>query len=306
MGLKEWKGNYEAVKILQNELRKDKDSGTYFFYGRKGIDLKRIAIDFAKAIMCKEEEIDFCNKCRDCHNIEKNLHSDLHILTNDENLVKIDDIREIIEKATTTSYEGGKKVFIIDGIKKLRQDSANAMLKTIEEPSKNTFFLLLSNDLKVLPTILSRSIIVNFKTPGYKDLDVDEKIFSFFEGNIKDIESIKNIEYDFSKKENFENIGEKIKLYIETENISYKADMIKCIEDFCSKARFLDKLDRLKIAESIERTINKDRNILKEILYLFMLKYKKIEKMEELLKIKESISANVNLSTVVYSFFMNI
>lgn len=132
------KGNDFAKELLKNELKQKKQAGTYLFYGRKGADLFEFALAFTKGLNCQELENNFCDTCRICNNINKKIYSDLHILSGIENTIKINEVRTLIKDACESTYEGHSKVFIIEGINKLRKESANALLKIIEEPPKNT------------------------------------------------------------------------------------------------------------------------------------------------------------------------
>ena len=76
MALLENQGNEGAERFLKNELAKNKESGTYLFYGRKGVNVERYAVEFAMAINCQEKENDFCGKCKSCIEIEKGIHPD--------------------------------------------------------------------------------------------------------------------------------------------------------------------------------------------------------------------------------------
>lgn len=304
MSFENLKGNEKAKKLLINELKKKKSSGTYLFYGVKGTNLLEFALSFAKAINCKELENDFCGKCRTCLNIDKMIYSDMNLFDLEKENLKIDSVREIIMQANSSAYENGKKIFIIKGVNLLRKEAANALLKTIEEPLDNTYFILLSNDLNILPTIASRSMLVKLEPLNIEELGVNKNIFNFFEGNIEDILNIKKHEYDFSKIVEYKELIEKISFYLEERDIRIKADIIKAIEEYNVKKKFLDKLEKIQFAEEIEQVIKKDRYFLKELLYLFILKDRKSEKLERLIEIKESLKSNTNISLVLYNFFL--
>lgn len=304
MSFNDLESNVDAKRLMTNELRKKKESGTYLFYGRKGVNLFDYALAFAKAINCKELEFDYCGNCRSCINIEKNVYPDMKIFDLEEENLKIDSVREIIQDANSSAYENGAKIFIIKGINLLRKEAANALLKTIEEPVKNTYFLLLSNDLNILATILSRSMVVKIEPLGFEDIGIDKKIFDFFEGNVKDILNIKTANYNFEEKIEYQVINEKILNYLEEKSIEGKADIIKAVSSYKEQKRFLEKLEKLQFAESIEKVIGKDRLFLKELLYIFILKDRKNKNLEKLIEIKESLKSNTNISTVLCVFFL--
>ena len=179
----------DDIKLfLKNELKQNKESGTYLFYGDKGLDLLGLAIAFTMGINCPELEYDYCGVCEVCQKIKHGNYADLEVvgLTEGESKVGIDKIKSTIYKASSSSYEGRKKVFIIKDLESMNKYSANALLKIMEEPPKGTFFILVANTLNILPTILSRSIVIKVPKPSAEELGVTEKIFNFFMGDMKE------------------------------------------------------------------------------------------------------------------------
>lgn len=300
------KGNEQAKKIIKNELRKSKDSGTYLFYGRKGADLFEFALAFAKGLNCIEIENDFCDECRVCRNIEKRIYSDLHIISDSDESIKIDKIRELIKNASETSYEGRKKVFIIEGINRIRRESGNALLKIIEEPPKNTFFILLAESLNILPTIKSRSLSIEIKTLNHEELGVDREIYDFFSGNVSDIKNFLKSDFDLGKQISYEDLPNIILDYLENFEFEKKIELISAIEDFLLNISYMEELERIYIAEEFDRVIGKNRELLKEIMYLLILKSKNIKNMENLLVLKEGINYNVNINMSLVNFMLNL
>ena len=114
--------NEEAKTFLQNELKMKKSSGTYLFNGKRGSNPMEFALAYAKALLCKEEEHDFCDECSSCRRINSGNYPDVHIYGRD-NTIKIGEVREIIYKASSSSYEGDKRVFILDNIENLRKEA---------------------------------------------------------------------------------------------------------------------------------------------------------------------------------------
>lgn len=145
-------------EFLKRELKIGRDSGTYLFYGKDRDDLLREILDFSKALNCRETE-EFCGVCEVCKRIDRLTYGDLYILDGIKG-IRIEEIRETIENAVASSYEGGKKIFILRDVERLRKESANALLKIIEEPPRDTFFFLTTGSLNILSTIKSRSILV--------------------------------------------------------------------------------------------------------------------------------------------------
>ncbi len=300
------KGNNEAKRLIKNELKKKKDSGTYLFYGRKGADLFEFALAFAKGICCQEEEFDYCNTCRICKNIDKKVYSDLHILSANNESIKIDQIRAVIKDASESSYEGGKKVFIIEGINKLRKEAANALLKIIEEPPLNTYFILLSNSLNILPTIKSRTIGIEIRCLNHEELGVSREVYDFFAGNVRDIKDFREKNMELPQKISYGNIAQIVEEYLEIGEFEKRVEVLAAIEDFAKEKKYIDKIDKIRVGEDLDRVIGKNREFLVEILYLFIIKCKLNKNLEKLLMVKESINYNVNTNMSLVTFMLNI
>lgn len=125
-------------------------------------------IDFAKKILCpnnhqtKEEQ----ENCDICYQIERNHFDDLYILNPDSIAIKKEEIDNLMEYFRTKSLrENGKRVYIICGFERLREDVSNKILKFLEEPEENIHAILLTENIdKILSTIISRCQVINIKT----------------------------------------------------------------------------------------------------------------------------------------------
>lgn len=298
-------GNEDAKRAVVNQWRMNKSSGTYLFYGKKGAYLKEFALAFAKGINCNESDNDFCDKCRVCENINKEIYSDLHIISASEGTVKIDQIRELIKNASETSYEMGKKVFIIEDVNKLRKEASNALLKIIEEPPKDTYFILLANSLNILPTIKSRSLAIEIQKLTHEELEVEESLYNFFLGDVKDIREFKSGVYTLSK-ESYKNTAIYMKEYLETGEFLLKIKAYGALENFILEKSYLSEIDKIAFAETLDKAIGKNRDFLEHILYQMTLKSRNLKKLEYLLELKEMIRYNVNISVLLVNFILNI
>lgn len=298
-------GNEEAKKAITNQLRMKKSSGTYLLYGKKGADLLEFALAFAKGLNCEELEFDYCGKCRVCENIDKEIYADLHIIRATEGSIKIDTIREVIKNASETSYEKGKKVFIIEDINKLRKEASNALLKIIEEPPRNTYFIMLSNSLNILPTIKSRSFIIEVAKLKAEELEVNQEIYDFFLGNVQDIKRFKEGNYVIEKK-SFTECGIFLKDFIETGEFSSKIKLLSTLENFILEKKFINDIDKIVFSEVLDKAVGKNRELLEEILYILIVKSKNLKNLEKLLELKEMIRYNVNISLILLNFILYI
>ncbi|MGM0437730.1 MAG: DNA polymerase III subunit delta' [Bacillota bacterium] len=149
----------EVVNILKEELKDDRVNHAYLFYGKEGIGKKSLAVEFARALLCKEVENDSCNICNNCRRVEHGNHPDLKIIeanTKTKNL-KIDQIREMQKEIAYKPYESKYKIYIIDRAENMTNQAANSLLKTLEDPPSYAIIILISEELnKLLPTVISR------------------------------------------------------------------------------------------------------------------------------------------------------
>ncbi len=203
-------------EFLKNELSFNRESGTYLFYGDDLEKNYNIALEFSAELFSKniENEIEK-NKIID--KTLRNLYSDLMVV----DTLNIDTVRDIIKKSYTSSHEGGAKVFILKNIQDIRKESANAMLKLIEEPTKDNFFILISKRLNILSTIKSRSIIYRIRKSTPQELGVDKYVYNFFLGFSNDIEKYKEKVIDLMLEKSYKSIGGVLKEYEKEKKIDY-------------------------------------------------------------------------------------
>lgn len=117
---------------------------------------------FARAVLCEGENkpCDACPSCKKCLN---GTHPDVHFVAPEKNTIKVDQIRTLTEQLSLTSYEGGRKIAVIERADSMNESAQNALLKTLENPTGDTlFFLLTDAQGALLPTIVSRCLQVRF------------------------------------------------------------------------------------------------------------------------------------------------
>jgi len=166
MALKDVLGQDSVVKYLKAALLKNRVANTYLFIGPKGIGKEETALSLAKALNCQKDLLgDCCDECPSCDLINKSQHPDVHILKCDDTSIKIEQIRQIQQSIYLRPYQGKKKVYIINNIEKFTPDAANAFLKTLEEPPKDSLIILTASSTSgILSTVLSRCQKINFCT----------------------------------------------------------------------------------------------------------------------------------------------
>ena len=156
-------GNEKNKELLKQIINTNNIAHSYMFIGKESIGKFLFAKEFAKAILCINQEKP-CNVCKSC--IEFNTHNnpDFNILEPDGNSIKIDQIRELTKKVCEKPVVSSRKVYIINDSNYMTKEAQNSLLKTLEEPPEYvTIILITSNDNLFLPTIKSRCTKISFK-----------------------------------------------------------------------------------------------------------------------------------------------
>jgi DNA polymerase III subunit delta' len=165
-------GQEKAVARLKNYADTRALDGTYLFTGPSGVGKALTALAFAKAVNCLTDGAYGCDECVSCRKIEKGSHPDIHVIDSaagqgepdeDSSQIKISAIRAVQEDINYRPYEARKKVFIINNAHQLNLESANAFLKTLEEPPRDSLIILVTDRPSLLlPTVLSRCRVIKF------------------------------------------------------------------------------------------------------------------------------------------------
>lgn len=167
----------DIAKMLLNTKKQNRLSHAYIFNGLPGVGKKEMAYYFACMLYCTHEEGP-CLKCSTCRTILNNDHLNVHYLEKDGMGIKKEQIANLQKEFSKTSLVEGPRIYIINEIDKISQAAANSLLKFIEEPiGVETYGILLTEDISmVLPTIVSRSAIVNFKAMNKKEMIAELEI----------------------------------------------------------------------------------------------------------------------------------
>lgn len=153
-------GQRHATDLLRSALDRDRVSHAYLFYGPKGCGKSKAARAFAAAITCPHGG---CGQCASCKKSRRGTHPDISIIEPRGAFITVDQVREINRTVYLHPNESPARVFIISDAGAFNSESANAFLKTLEEPPAYAYFVLLASSLdRVLPTILSRCQPVRF------------------------------------------------------------------------------------------------------------------------------------------------
>lgn len=139
------------------------------FKADQGLGVEQLIRATANFLICSQPQANQpCGECHSCRLFRANNHPDFHLLAPIENKdIGIDQVREINEKVNQHAQQNGNKVVYIQGAQRLTENAANAILKTLEEPRPNTYFLL-QTDLSVslMATIYSRCQIWLINPPA--------------------------------------------------------------------------------------------------------------------------------------------
>ncbi|AMV60068.1 DNA polymerase III delta prime subunit [Pediococcus damnosus] len=155
----------ELVEHFAKVIAAHKLAHAYLFAGESGIGKDELATWIAMRLFCLNVQNDMpCGKCQECRRISTNQHPDVIVVKPDGQSIKVDQVRFLKSEFTKSAVEGNQKIFIISDADKMTSGAANSLLKFIEEPSPNvTAFLLTTNKNLMLPTIISRTEVVELK-----------------------------------------------------------------------------------------------------------------------------------------------
>lgn len=156
-------GQDRVVSILQRGLEQGTLAHAYMLIGPPRVGKMTVALNLAQALNCESPEPP-CGDCQSCQKVVAGNHADVQVinLTRNEGvgeakLISIDQVRDMQHSASLPPFEGKCKVFIIEDAELLSVEAANSLLKTLEEPTDKTLFLLLTTNDKLLPeTVVSR------------------------------------------------------------------------------------------------------------------------------------------------------
>ena len=135
-------GNDKIKKEIEKSVKETKTSHSYLFIGTEGIGKKLIAKEFAKMLLCLNEN-KYCNNCKSCIEFNSNNNPDFLYIEPKENSLKIEQIRELQKKIQEKPIISTNKVYIINDADKMTQEAQNCLLKTLEEPPDYATIILI-------------------------------------------------------------------------------------------------------------------------------------------------------------------
>ena len=158
-------GQSHITTTLKNAIKNNQLAHAFLFCGPRGVGKTTCARILAKTINCETRTKDgeACNSCNSCVSFDAGTSLNIHELDAASNN-SVDDIRNLVEQVRFAPQAGKYKVYIVDEVHMLSSSAFNAFLKTLEEPPPYAIFILATTEKhKILPTILSRCQIFDFK-----------------------------------------------------------------------------------------------------------------------------------------------
>ncbi|MEX6688599.1 DNA polymerase III subunit gamma/tau [Danxiaibacter flavus] len=158
-------GQSHITTTLKNAIKNNQLAHAFLFCGPRGVGKTTCARILAKTINCENLQPDgeACNECNSCKSFNDGISLNIHELDAASNN-SVDDIRSLVEQVRFAPQAGKYKVYIVDEVHMLSTSAFNAFLKTLEEPPSYAIFILATTEKhKILPTILSRCQIFDFK-----------------------------------------------------------------------------------------------------------------------------------------------
>lgn len=203
MQIKEYLEKYQPTiyKTFVNALRNEKLSHAYLISGNPGMPLKETALFLAKSILCDSPNPLACDSCITCARIDEGNYPDVMVFDGEKDRIKKGDIEKIITNFDKSALESkGIMIYVLHLVETMTSIAVNSLLKFLEEPGKNIFaFLTTENEAKVLPTIISRTQVFRLKAINVKKIINDAVSAGVFQEDAEllsifynDPESIKN------------------------------------------------------------------------------------------------------------------
>jgi len=183
MAFKDISESSQGVQLLQRSLARGRLGHAYLFTGDSLEELELLARTLAKTLNCLNPvktsgaATDCCDECANCRKIGEDIHADVHWARPESKsrIITIDQTRDLMQQIQLKPTEAGYKIAVIAGADRLNVQAANAFLKTLEEPpSKSVLILLSTEPSRILETILSRCLRLNFSAASARQLSPDQ------------------------------------------------------------------------------------------------------------------------------------
>lgn len=287
-------GHQKTYQSLQENFRLGRLSHALLFYGPEGIGKFKLAFELARFLLCQTQENN-CH-CPSCQLFAKAQHPDLILVDSQGERIKIDEIREIKKSFVIAPLIAARRVILIRDAHNLNVAAANALLKSLEEPPAETYFLLTSHALGALPkTIVSRCRRVSLSPLASSDL---QKIAAA-ENLAYSAESLDRAMGSISRLARLSEIGDKIpplrKLFPSREALGFD-ELYELVQNIVEEDKSLAWLTALEsqVHEALTRHLD-----LKPSLRFALLTFS-----DKILQTRRELKQNANPKIVLTRLFM--
>lgn len=281
-------GNSKIKDFINKSVEENHISHSYLFIGITGIGKTLFAKEFARKILCIEQEKE--ENCISCIKLNSQNHPDYCQIEPENNTIKIEQIRNMQEKISEKPITSKRKVYLIINSEAMTKEAQNCLLKTLEEPPEYACIILTSNnESKLLNTIKSRCMKIYFDK-------IEEKEIEYYIKNELNIDISKKL---IEKSEG--SIGKAIKLEQEKETYEKLNNLLENIEKY-------DLITLLNKAEILYKEKEKVEEIL-EYINVFLYNTKEIKKLNCITHIEETkrrILANSNYDMCIDYLLMKL
>ena len=159
-------GHEEIIQHFKMSIERGMLSHAYILNGEKGTGKKLVTRAIAKTLQCEEGKADACNVCHSCVQADSGNQPDIIWVKHEKpNVLSVEEVRtQVNQDIGVKPYSSRYKIYIIPDAHLLNSQAQNALLKTVEEPPEYAIIFLLTDNLdKLLPTIISRCVVLNMK-----------------------------------------------------------------------------------------------------------------------------------------------
>ena len=265
-----------AYNIMMNEINNDHISHAYLIDENNNNDSFNIVMAFIKEILCSKLDVNHRQVL--CKRIDDGNYPEIKIIEPDGMLIKKKQILDLQQEFSRSAFEGSKRIYIIRDADKMRSETANSMLKFLEEPDNDIIAILMTNNYNnLLSTIISRCQVIRLNNDNalVNDTDFDNLIVNFIKSiEINGIKTImKEQELLFNTisikdREKLLNVFDKMidmyydimKISVNNLNISFK-NYEDIFTDFAGKNTYNDLLNKINYLVKTKDTIKNNVNI---------------------------------------------
>jgi len=291
-----WKiiGHEKQLQNLEADIRTNNLSHAYLFTGPGKMGKFTVAKKLAYILQCPNN---YCMKCPVCTQIEKGSHPDTIEMRDNQESIKINEVREIINRLNMTS-DSRYKVVLLENTARMSIEAMNSLLKILEEPPEKTIFILTASNPKDLPeTIVSRTRIIKFSSFSDTVLfeKMKERITEVSEEELQKMCSLAlgrpgkvfNFLSDYELFNYYKNLYDNIWNFLRNDNIAQKFQFVNEISSSPDKVKdLLDILTHLIRSILIKNDGFKIKNTYTDS--------KLLEILNEIFKTKQLLKRNVN------------